>query len=124
MFSALVGCGAVFNGAPQEVNVTSEPSGAEVWVNGNRVGVTPVAVSLTKRQNHTVTFKMEGRPEQSIVLNRKVKAGYIILDVVCGVIPIVVDAATGSWYGLDQGTLHGVLGPEQLSDLRKRTGSN
>lgn len=95
------GCAALFNNKQTNVQMNSNPVGAEVLVNGNRVGTTPMSVQLSNKDNHTVTFRMAGRNDVSCILNRKVEAGWIILDVLSGLIPIVIDAATGSWYGLD-----------------------
>lgn len=33
-------------------------------------------------------------------IGRRISAGYVILDILGGVLPVVVDAATGSWYVL------------------------
>jgi hypothetical protein len=114
------GCGALFNGGPQSVNITSEPNGAEVWVDGSRMGVTPIGLDLSKKSQHTVTFKMPGKTERTYIINRKIKSGFIILDVLGGLFPVVIDAATGSWYGLESNSLHGVLTARERSELLHR----
>jgi hypothetical protein len=96
----LAGCGAIFNGGPASVMFTSSPNEAEVWINDNRMGVTPVSLQLAKNQNHTVVFRRQGFTETTYQLDRKVSAGYVILDVLGGLIPVVIDAATGAWYVL------------------------
>jgi hypothetical protein len=115
-----MGCGAVFNGAPQSVKFTSDPNGAEVWVDGDRMGKTPIELKLSKKDNHKVTFKMADKSERTYFINKKVKAGYIILDVIFGVVPVVIDAVAGSWYGLDDDDVHGALTEEERSDLLQR----
>lgn len=40
-------------------------------------------------------------------------AGWIVLDVLAGLVPIIVDAATGAWYGLDQDNVNAVLEKQQ-----------
>ena len=45
-------------------------------------------------------------------INSKVGAGWVILDVLGGLIPIVVDAATGSWKKLDQDAVDAQLEKE------------
>ncbi len=42
-------------------------------------------------------------------ITNHVGAGWIILDVLAGRVPFVVDAATGAWYSLDQKNLDAVL---------------
>lgn len=125
---ALSGCGALFNGGPAHVAFQSNPSGAEVWINGAQRGATPITLDLAKNQNYTVTFKKAGFQDATMNLNKKVGAGWVILDILGGVLPVVVDAATGSWYGLStnnvnmnltQATaMHGQLSTEQLAAVR------
>jgi len=119
--AALAGCGALFNGSPQTVTFTSEPSGAEVWVDGANMGKAPIALELSKRKSYMVTFKMDGKEDRTYSVGNHVKAGIVVLDVLGGLIPAIVDAATGSWYGLDSGSLHGVLTDGQRTQLLDRT---
>lgn len=126
--SSLSACGALFNGGPANVSVNSTPAGAEVWVDGTNRGVTPATLQLSKGQNHTVTLRRPGYQETSVVLNRKVSTTYVILDVLGGLLPIIIDAATGSWYVLDTNEVNvnlapntamsGQLTPEQLGAVR------
>jgi len=103
------GCGALFNSKTTPVQMNSNPTGAEVIVNGNRVGVTPMSVDLSIKENHTVTLRANGQ-EVTCIINRKVGAGWVVLDVLGGLVPIIIDAATGSWYELDKEACNGQLG--------------
>lgn len=125
---SLSACGALFNGGPANVTVNSNPAGAEVWVDGTNRGITPATLQLSKDQNHTITLRRAGYQEQTVTLNRKLSTTYLILDILGGLIPVIVDAATGSWYVLDtnevnvnltSGTaMSGQLTPEQLGAVR------
>lgn len=116
------GCGALFNGGPGQVNFTSEPAGAEVWIDGSRRGVTPVVLPLAKNDDYAVMFRKAGYQDVTATLTKRVSAGYVVLDVLGGLLPIIVDAATGSWYVLDTDNLHrtlssttqGMLSPDEL----------
>jgi hypothetical protein len=124
----MTGCGALFNGGPATVQFTSTPDGAEVWIDGTPRGRTPVMLQLSKNQNHTILFKKEGYGDFGASLNKQVSAGLVILDVLGGLIPVVIDAATGSWYKLSANTVHGSmsktadasgqLSPEQLNLIK------
>jgi hypothetical protein len=46
-------------------------------------------------------------------ISNHVGAGWVVLDVICGVLPVVVDAVTGSWYSLDQTNINAVLERQQ-----------
>lgn len=128
---ALSACGALFNGGPANVSMNSNPGGAEIWIDGTNRGITPATLQLAKNKNHTVTFRKAGYADQNYEINRQVSPTYVILDVLGGLLPIVVDAATGSWYVLNtkevnvqlaqQPVAQGQLTPEQLGAVRLGT---
>ena len=49
-----IGCATMANGTRQAVALTSEPSGAHVYVNGKPAGMTPLRLDLKRRQKETV----------------------------------------------------------------------
>ena len=130
-FAAVVaGCGALFNSGPAHVMFTSTPAGAEVWIDGMRRGTTPTVVDLQKDRDHTVVFRKAGYADVSVTLTKKLAAGYVILDVLGGLVPVIIDAATGSWFVLSTDAVHGTLDPvasgptgmltpEQLEQVRQ-----
>jgi hypothetical protein len=96
------GCAAIFKGNHSKVVATSQPEGAEVYINGYFYGTTPVKLKLRSKENYVVEFRKEGFKTQTRHIHSNVGAGWIVLDVIFGLIPVIVDAATGSWYHLDQ----------------------
>jgi hypothetical protein len=42
-----------------------------------------------------------------------VGAGWVVLDVLAGLVGIIVDAATGAWYELDQDAVNAILEEQQ-----------
>lgn len=127
---ALAGCGALFNNGPELVTFTSQPDGASVYVNGTRRGTTPLTIPLAKNQDYTVSFRKEGHEEVVTTVNKQVGATWVILDVLGGLLPVIIDAATGSWYVLSTNAVHGSLGsamtefsgtltPDELEAVRR-----
>jgi hypothetical protein len=47
--TATAGCATLANGRHQEVRVVSSPPGAQVWMNGTSVGMTPRVVPMRRR---------------------------------------------------------------------------
>lgn len=113
LFFILSGCAAVFTGGRGKVNATSNPAGAEVWVNGEKMGQTPVTLRLKTKGEYQVVIKKEGYKEQTFKLTNKVGAGWIILDVVLGLVPVIVDAATKSWYTFNEKNFNAELEKNQ-----------
>lgn len=93
----LAGCGALFLPATKSILLTSEPQAAEVFVDGERRGTTPTEITLDNHASHTVTFRKEGYKDISCELTASIHGGIVVLDVLGGLIPVIVDAATGSW---------------------------
>lgn len=106
---SLTGCATLFSTTTKGVMFTSEPTGAEVIINGQSFGKTPLSLNMKQKGDYAVTFRAAGFDDRSYRLNNHVGAGWIILDVLGGIIPVVIDAATGSWYSLDDNSVHGVL---------------
>lgn len=103
------GCAALFAPMTHPLSISSDPHGAVVYVNGYKMGTTPLELSLKADKSYTIEFRKEGYDTVTRVVNTKVGAGWVILDVLGGVIPVVIDAATGSWNMLDQNAVNAAL---------------
>lgn len=103
------GCATLFNNKTPEIDVASNPEGAEVYVDGHYVGTTPVEVELSVREEHVIEFRKEGYENKTYRVSRFVGFGWIVLDILGGLIPIIVDAATGDWFMLDADNVNVLL---------------
>ncbi len=106
-------CATLFHGSTDGVNFSSDPSGAKVFVNGDLLGTTPFALNLKSNKTYTLEFKKDGYETKSVLLNNSVGGGWIVLDVLGGLLPVIVDAATGDWYSLDQDHVNAILEKQQ-----------
>ena len=109
----VAGCATVFQGTSTNVDVSSDPSGAKVYVNGHQMGTTPVTLRLETKHVYHLEFKKEGFETKSYTITNHVGVGWVVLDVILGLIPVVVDAATGAWYELDQECVNALLEAQQ-----------
>jgi hypothetical protein len=109
----LSNCATLFKGTTEEVNFGSDPLTADVYVNGQLMGQTPMALTLKVNKTYTIEFRKEGYKSQTYTINNTVGAGWIILDVLAGLVGVIVDAATGAWYSLDQNNVSAVLRKQQ-----------
>ncbi len=105
----LPACATVIKGTSNFVHFRSRPTGAEVYVNGNLMGTTPVRLKLESKQVYYIEFKKEGFETKTYNITNTVGIGWIVLDVICGFVPIIVDAITGAWYELDQVVVNAIL---------------
>jgi hypothetical protein len=111
----LASCATIFNGDTDDVNFTSDPNSAKVYINGHYLGTTPLDLPLPTGASYMIEFKKPGYETKTAFINNSVGAGWIVLDLFGGLIPIIVDAATGNWYGLDQDHVNAVLEKQQES---------
>ena len=93
-------CATLFNADRDPVSFGSEPTGAEVWIDGTNRGRTPLTLELQPNREYQVVLKLHGE-ERAFELTNSVGAGWIVLDVLGGLIPVIIDAATGEWKELD-----------------------
>lgn len=98
----LMGCATIFKGTNSHLGMHSNPSGAEVFINGKYMGKTPITLKLSSKSTYMIEFKKEGYKTISRNVTNKVGAGWVILDVLAGLVPVIIDAVTGSWYHLDE----------------------
>jgi len=105
----LAGCATLLNSSTRTIALGSTPTEAEVWIDGVRRGVTPMSLDFDNHQSHRVIFRKEGYDDAVCELTASVGTVWVILDVLAGLVPVVVDAATGEWKSLDQGVCNAVL---------------
>lgn len=105
-------CATLFGSTKAQVYTSSDPKGADVYVNGVRMGTTPFTLNLAKNQEYMLEFKKDGYKTIGQKINSKVGAGWVILDVLGGLVPVVIDAATGNWKKLDQEQVNVMLEKE------------
>ena len=113
LFLLTSSCATVFKGNSNKVNFNSNPQGAQIYVNGNYMGDTPIRIKLESNQNYNIEFKKEGYKTKTFNITNHVGVGWIVLDVILGLVPVIVDAATGSWYELDQKNVNAFLEKQQ-----------
>jgi uncharacterized protein YceK len=56
----LSGCATVISGTTQTLTFNSEPKGADVYLDGARVGTTPVSLSVKKNKKDAFMIQKEG----------------------------------------------------------------
>jgi PEGA domain len=103
------GCAALFKGPSEVVEFTSNPGGASVYINGMLKGKAPLQLKLETKRAYDVEFRLQGRESVRATITNRVGAGWVILDILGGIIPVVIDAATGSWYSFDQNHVNAVF---------------
>ena len=110
---SVTGCATLFKQKSRTVSFDSDPQGATVYINGNRMGKTPMPLNLSNKKSVTVTFKKEGYEDKTYIINTKTGTGWVVLDILGGFIPVVIDAVTENWYSLDTDAVKVMLDVER-----------
>jgi hypothetical protein len=98
----LAGCGAMFGGSRQTVNVDSDPPASVTVLQTGMTQSTPTTLSLLRKDTYVLTFQKVGYDQKKVEVRRKMRGGILAMDILLtGLLGIVVDAATGSWYKLE-----------------------
>lgn len=112
---ALTGCASIIHGTTQQVAISSSPTGAQVSVNNQDLGTTPIVADLKRKETHIVRVTLAGYEPYEVGLTRSV-SGWVWGNIVFGgIIGLAVDAITGGLYKLS---------PEQLEAELARSGSS
>jgi hypothetical protein len=121
--AVLTGCGTILHGPRQAVPVQSDPPGASVQAIPAVGGTvtTPGSLDLERKNSYVLTFTSPGYSPATVNLHNNIGTGTVIADVLLtGLVGVVVDAATGSWYGLVPESVNATLtrttgtGPEKI----------
>lgn len=96
----LAACATIIHGTRQSVGITSTPSAATVYDNGQLLGKTPMVAELSRKSDHRIRIELDGFAPYEIVLTRHV-SGWLFGNLIFGgLIGIIVDAADGAIYNL------------------------
>jgi hypothetical protein len=119
----LTGCGAILHGSRQDIAVQSSVPGATVQAIPSAVAVAaPGTISLERKNNYVLTFTAPGYAPANVNVTNSIGVGTVIADVLLtGLVGVVVDGLTGSWYGLNPETATatlvkqvGAIGPDEI----------
>ncbi len=96
-------CATILAGQKDSSHVIGDniPEGTKVYYNGNYQKDAPCKVRIPKsaRQGKSkIEIKCDGYETQEVDCHRKISIGWAIADVCFGVIPLLIDFATGAIY--------------------------
>lgn len=119
----LTGCGAILHGSRQDIAVQSSVPGTTVQTSPTAMSTTaPGTLNLERKNNYVLTFSAPGYQSANVAVTNSIGVGTVIADVLLtGLVGVVVDGLTGSWYGLNPETASatlvkqvGTIGPDEI----------
>lgn len=120
------GCASMLKGNNEQIMVSSEPSGANVSVNGQQEGTTPYVANVPSSRDLQIQLSKPGYEPITVADNTSFRWGYEIWSFVDFVIPMGVDMADGAAWGHDQTMVAAHLNPvaESRSALQPQAGTS
>lgn len=95
-------CATIFGGKKNTIQVkVGSPESALVYLDGVFIGEAPFKIRIEKQriqEGSIIEIKKEGYRTMQYHVIRSPHAGYVILDILGGVVPMVVDVADGNIY--------------------------
>lgn len=93
------GCGAITQGTRQDIPVQSSPNAVSIEVGGQSY-TTPTTLNLERKNEYILKFSKEGYESAQIHITKHLSGGYLVFDILLGLVGVIIDAATGGWYNL------------------------
>jgi len=103
------GCATLLKGDKERVYFSSNPDAAEVYVNDVYSGTTPLQLILPSKGTYNIEFRKDGYKNKVVTIDNQIGAGWIILDALSGLVPVLVDAVTGNWIQLSTNNVNAAL---------------
>lgn len=102
LFLSLPGCGVVFGGTSQNVELASSPDAARVTVEpmGQEL-TTPTVVSLERDRDYILTLEKEGYESRQVKIGHNLRGAVLAGDILLGLVGLLVDGLTGAWFELE-----------------------
>ena len=90
-------CASILNDNPERVFITTSPSNAEIYIDGNKVGEGSVVEWLAVERDHYIKAKL-GQDERTVTITSHIGLGWVLADVFfTGLFGVIIDAITGQW---------------------------
>ena len=116
------GCATIIKGTTQEIPISSDPSGADILVDGHLVATTPADVQIKRKRDHLVVIEKTNYHPKSVAVVKNVGGAVWGNIIAGGLIGWGVDAASGAQNNLTPKTIYVRLEP--VLDGSQTTDSN
>lgn len=109
------GCATIVNGRQQHVLVTSQPSGADVLLNGESVGTTPATVRMRRRGPAELELRKAGFATEAVSVPRRVSRWVAVNLIYFNPLAAQGMNSVGQWFAWATGWFSAILAVDLLS---------
>jgi len=99
---SMTSCATILDGRKNTIKVEmGSPEAAQVFLDGEYIGESPFKIRISKfklQEGSLIEIKKEGYETLVYKVHRSPHIGYVVADMLTGVIPLIVDVADGNIY--------------------------
>ena len=96
----ITGCATIIHGTTQDISVVTDPSGADLLVDGRERYKSPAKIILSRKNDHFIEITMDGYQKETVTI-KSVLSGAVAGNIIAGgLIGWGIDAASGGQYRL------------------------
>lgn len=117
--AALSSCATIMDGDSQTVTFNSNPTGVEIFLDGKRLGATPLTVQIKRERNKMFVAKKEGYDEQQMVLSTQLNSWFWGNFITGGVLGSTTDYSSGAAYEYSPNNYYVTLTPQKASESQR-----
>lgn len=89
-------CASIINGPDQKVTILSDPSGADITINGVEAGTTPATFRIIRAKDHVIALSKEGYHVATAELTRSLSGVSVFYLLPGGLISLAIDSVDGA----------------------------
>jgi hypothetical protein len=93
---ALNGCATIMHGTTQDIGITTDPSGADLLLDGELHYKSPAVITMKRKDDHTLEISQEGYKRETVEIKGALSLAVAGDFLAGGVIGYGIDAATGA----------------------------
>jgi hypothetical protein len=93
---ALNGCATIMHGTTQDIDIKTDPAGADLLVDGREHFTSPATITMKRKDDHTLEISLQGYKSEKIDLKGTISAAVLGDFLAGGAIGYGIDAATGA----------------------------
>jgi hypothetical protein len=94
------GCATIIHGTTQDLSITTDPSGADLNVDGQEHYKSPAKITMKRKDDHVIEVNMDGYQKETVNI-KSVVSGAVAGNIIAGgLIGWGIDAASGGQYRL------------------------
>jgi len=115
----LTGCATMINGTKQTVGIASTPGFADVKIDNQYVGKTPITVKLKRNSDHVIRIELDGYEPYELICSREM-SGWVFGNLVLGgPMGLAIDVISGGVYRLTPEQVRADLREERMAYCKK-----